>query len=168
MHIKSLLAACLLAVLPGLPAWAQGLDAPTGRVLLEVSGEIAATNDAAGALFDEAMLRALDWQEVETHTSFTTGLQKFAGPSLSAVLGAVGAEGVTLKATAVNDYFVEIPVSHAQEHSVILAMEMNGEKMRLRDKGPIWVVYPQSEEEVPFKRFDNEMIWQLNRLHIQN
>jgi hypothetical protein len=145
---------------------ATELPAPDGRIVLMVDGAIERTNSGVSAAFDESMLRGLDWREVETYTSFTEGPQRFAGPTLASLLAAVGAQGERMTATAINDYFVEIPVRHAAEHDVILAMEMNGKRMRIRDKGPIWVVYPLSEAEAGRKPFDTEMIWQLNRIEV--
>lgn len=148
-------------------ALAAPLPEPQGQVLLEVSGEIGATNGDS-ARFDLDMLRALDWREIETFTSFTSGPQRFAGPTLASLLQAVEAQGVRIHATAINDYFVEIPVVHAAQHDVLLAVEMNGKRMRVRDKGPIWVVYPLSEEAARAKPFDTEMIWQLTRISVLN
>ncbi|MEM8980889.1 MAG: molybdopterin-dependent oxidoreductase [Pseudomonadota bacterium] len=143
------------------------LAVPEGRVLLTVSGSISTTNTDESAVFDRAMLQQLDWREIETHTSFTQGPQVFAGPTLSSLLEAVGSDGALLTATAVNDYAVEIPAEHAEAHNVILAMDMNGKPMRIRDKGPIWVVYPLGAADAARKPFDNEMIWQLNRIAVQ-
>jgi len=143
------------------------LAMPEGRVLLTVSGAISESNSDGAAMFDREMMQSLDWQEIETYTSFTTGQQAFAGPTLSSLLEAVGASGSVLTATAVNDYAIEIPISHADAHDVILAMDMNGKPMRVRDKGPIWVVYPLSETDAEKKPFDNQMIWQLDRLSVQ-
>lgn len=168
MKLKALLAAGLLAaasLLNPAPARAD-LPTPSGPVILTVSGAITETNGDGVARFDREMLKALDWREIETFTSFTSGPQRFAGPTLASLLEAVGAQGSRLNATAINDYFVEIPVAHASEHDVLLAMEMNGKPMRIRDKGPIWVVYPLSEEEAAGKPFDTEMIWQLNRIEV--
>jgi len=164
----------LLASVPlmGRKAWAASgkylsLAAPSGPVLLEVDGAISHTNVAERAIFDREMLTNLDWVEVDCYTSFTQGLQRFAGPTLMSLLETVGANGVMLHATAINDYSVEIPLSHAKLHGVILAMEHNGTPMRVRDKGPIWVVYPLKEREAQSKKFDTEMIWQLARLTVQ-
>lgn len=164
---KSVFLAGALALAAAMPA-AADLTAPEGRVVLEVSGGIANTNGEGVAQFDLAMLEGLEWQEIETYTSFTEGMQTFAGPTLASLLEAVGADGSTMTATAINDYFVEIPTAHADLHNVILAAEMNGKRMRIRDKGPLWVVYPLSEEEAAKKPFDTEMIWQLNRLEIKD
>ena len=144
----------------------SALEAPQGAPVLTVTGAIADHNAEGAALFDMAMLRALDWREIETHTSFTTGPQRFAGPTLASLLDALGVTGGTLRATAINDYSVTIPVSHARDHDVLLAMEHDGKPMRVRDKGPIWIVYPLSEEAAALQTFDSEMIWQLVRLEI--
>ncbi|KNG91985.1 molybdopterin-dependent oxidoreductase [Pseudaestuariivita atlantica] len=166
MKLKSWVAAGALFLVSTGAAIAANLTAPEGPVILEVSGEIANLNGDGVAQFDMAMLRQLDWREIETYTSFTTGMQSFAGPTLASLLAAVGAEGDRLNATAINDYFVEIPVADADAHNVILAAEMNGKRMRIRDKGPIWVIYPLSEAEAAKKPFDTEMIWQMNRLEV--
>lgn len=147
-------------------AVADDLPAPTGPVVLTVSGAIANTNGDGAARLDRDMLRQLDWREIRTFTSFTDGEQMFEGPTLSSLLAYVGASGTMLNATAVNDYFVQIPVAHADDHDVILAMTQGGVEMSVRNKGPIWVVYPQSEKEAQLKQFDNEMIWQLVALDV--
>ncbi len=148
-------------------AWTSPLQSPTDRPILVVSGAISNANTSDKAAFDHAMLRNLDWVEVETFTSFTDGAQVFAGPTLQSVLDAVGARGETLHASAINDYTVQIPVAHAQQHEVILAVEHNGRPMRIRDKGPIWVVYPLSEAAAAMRPFDGEMIWQLTRIRVE-
>jgi hypothetical protein len=80
---------------------------------------------------------------------------------------AIGTETGTLLATAINDYTVEIPLSDATEGGPILAMRMNGEIMSLRDKGPLWVIYPYDQNaayrsEVTYSR----SIWQLDRIEV--
>lgn len=145
----------------------QALDAPTGRVLLTVSGAISATNAEGIAEFDRDMLEALQWREIESFTAFTEGPQKFAGPTLRSLLDALGVSGGTLLATAVDDYTLEIPVSDADEFSVILALSHNGKSMRVRDKGPIWVVYPATEEQAAQRKFYVSMIWQLVSIEVR-
>lgn len=167
MNMFRSLTIILSLVVAGVAGAAQ-LPEPDGRTLLTVSGEISTTNAEGAAVFDTDMLRNLEWVEVETFTSFTQGPQRFAGPTLASLLEAVGATGTRLNATAINGYFVEIPVEHAELHGVILAMEQNGKPMRIRDKGPIWVVYPLNEAEAQEKPFDTEMIWQLDRVEVLN
>lgn len=148
-------------------AVAEPLPAPDGPVILTISGNIKHHNGDGMARFDREMLEDLDWQQVRTFTSFTEGEQVFGGPRLDALLNRVGASGEHLHATAINDYTVAIPVGHAAAHDVLLAMDWNGEQMRIRTKGPIWVVYPLEEADAKAQKFDPEMIWQLDRIRIE-
>ncbi|QFS83726.1 Oxidoreductase molybdopterin binding domain protein [Roseivivax sp. THAF40] len=149
----------------GSAALAADLAQPEGDVILTVSGELAATNVGDTAQFDRAMLEELGLVTITTSTIWTEGEQEFSGPSLKALTDLLGIEEGTLTATAVNDYAVEIPVSDAVEDGPILALDRNGEPMSVRDKGPIWVVYPYDanpdyQSEVHYSR----SIWQLDRL----
>ena len=159
------LLALVLAVTCTVPV-ARALEMPEGRVVLTVSGNIDVTNDGDVARFDIDMLRALDWREITTFTAFTNGPQQFAGPTLSSLLDALGVEEGTLRARAVNDYSVEIPVAHAAAHDVLIAAEHGGKPMRVRDKGPLWIVYPQSEAKAQDNTFNTEMIWQLTEIEV--
>jgi hypothetical protein len=167
IHFKGLVAAAAATISFSMAATAEQLPMPTGEVILTVSGAIGKTNSQAGAKFDLDLLRALQWVEVNTFTSFTDGMQTFEGPRLSSLLDFVAASGTIIGASAINDYFVDIPVTHAENQGVVLAIFQNGKEMTVRDKGPIWVIYPQSEEEAKLKRFDNEMIWQLISMEIR-
>lgn len=142
-----------------------GQPAP-GDVVLTVSGVI---DHRHAVTFDREMLRALDWEEVQTFTKWTEGPQRFSGPRLSAVLEAVGARGVRLKAVALNDYTVEIPVTDAAAHHVILAIEHEGQTMGVRQKGPVWIIYPHgSQARAEASTFSHRMIWQMTHLMILN
>ncbi|KPD10325.1 hypothetical protein [Phaeobacter sp. 11ANDIMAR09] len=167
IHFKRLVAVAAAIMSFSMTATAEQLPMPTGEVILTVSGAIGKTNTQAGAEFDLDLLKALEWEEVKTFTSFTDGMQTFEGPRLSSLLDFVSASGTTIGASAINDYFVDIPVTHAENQAVILAVLHNGKAMTVRDKGPIWVIYPQSEEEAKLKKFDNEMIWQLISMEIR-
>lgn len=164
--LPKFLTTLFLALALAVPAARAELAAPEGRVLLTVSGNIARTNAAGAARFDRAMLEALDWREVETFTSFTEGPQRFAGPTLASVLAAVEADGGTLTVTALNDYAVSFPLALAADHPVLLAMDHAGRPMRIREKGPIWIVFPLTEAEAAAAPFDNQMVWQLAKMHV--
>ncbi|WP_412551810.1 oxidoreductase [Shimia sp. MIT910701] len=167
IHFKRLVAVAAAIMSFSMTATAEQLPLPAGEVILTISGAIGKTNTQAGAEFDLDLLKALEWEEVNTFTSFTDGMQTFEGPRLSSLLDFVSASGTTIGASAINDYFVDIPVTHAENQGVILAVLHNGKAMTVRDKGPIWVIYPQSEDEAKLKKFDNEMIWQLISMEIR-
>ena len=146
-------------------ATAQNLATPEGEIILTVSGALDTTNDGETAVFDLEMLQALDSTTIKTTTIWTDGTQVFQGVSLKVLLQKLGVEGGLLRATAINDYTVEIPVSDAVAGGPILAYLLNGESMSVRDKGPLWVIYPYDAKadyrsEVIYSR----SIWQLDRI----
>ena len=66
-----------------------------------------------------------------------------------------------------HDYAVEIPVSDSVEDGPILAYELNGAPMSVRDKGPLWLVYPYDQNpEYRSEVIYSRSIWQLDRIEV--
>ena len=150
-------------------AGADTLQVPTGDVVLSVTGNIATTNNGDAAEFDEAMLRALGETTFETTTIWTDGVQTFTGVSLKTLLDALGVEGGTLEAKALNDYAVEVPVSDAVDGGPIIAYARNGKPMSIRDKGPLWIVYPfDTNPDYASETIYSRAIWQLDRIDVRD
>lgn len=146
----------------------QTLALPRGDVVLSVSGKIRDNNQAGKALFDMAMLQALPQQSFTTQTPWDKEPLHFSGPLLRDVLSRVGASGTRIKAIALNDYQVEIPVEDAQRFDVIVALRMNGKPMPVRTRGPLFIIYPfDARAELRSFRYYERSIWQLRALHIE-
>jgi hypothetical protein len=161
--LRPVLAALAFAAAPAL--YAAELAAPTGEVLLTVSGDITVTNAGDTAVFDLAMLQEIGGERIETTTIWTDGTQEFTGVSLKVLLDLLEIEAGTLSATAINDYAVEIPVSDAVDNGPIVAYLRNGEEMSVRDKGPLWVVYPyDANSDYNTETIYSRSIWQLDRI----
>lgn len=125
------------------------------------------THDGQTTTFDRDALTALGTEVVETTTIWTEGPQTFGGVSLLRVMQEIGAQEGVLRATAINDYTVEIPVSDAVENGPILAITLNGEEMSVRDKGPLWVIYPyDSDADYRSEVIYSRSIWQLDRIEL--
>jgi hypothetical protein len=63
---------------------------------------------------------------------------------------------------------VEVPAADAEIADVIVAYRMNGEYMRVRDKGPMWLIYPlTSQPELDTEATHAKMIWQLKSLELR-
>jgi hypothetical protein len=167
--LAALLACCTPPVAALLPATApHALPPPRERVVLSVSGRIHRTNVAGRVDFDMAMLAALPQRTVVTHTPWHQGAQTFAGPLLRDLLGLAGADGRTLVAVALNDYRCEIPADDGVQFDVLLARLHNGEAMRIRDKGPLFIVYPfDSDPQLRSERYYARSAWQLRSLIVQ-
>lgn len=163
----SALRACVLAALMIPTVALAELAPPKERVVLTVTGAISQTNGDGIAQFDMEMLKALPVTEFSTATIWTKGTLTFTGVSLKTLMDHVGAEGSALRGYAINDYSVEIPADDATADSAIIAYAVDGNAMSVRDKGPLWVVYPYDSSssfrtEVVYSR----SIWQLNRIEV--
>jgi hypothetical protein len=161
-----------LALLPLLPLSvvraAEPLAAPQGPVILLISGNIGVTNTPEGAAFDRQMLIDLGQSELQTTTPWTDGVQVFEGVLARAVIERVEGQGVSVKAAALNDYTVEVPMDDFLNYDVLLATKMNGEEMQVSDKGPVWIVYPRDDvPELQNRNLNDRWVWQLKSLHVQ-
>lgn len=166
MRKNALFVACLLAIAPS-AALAGALDMPTGPVLLTVTGQISNTNTTGSAQFDLAMLDALSQHTIETETPWYDNAQSFSGPLGSALLDAVGAEGTTVTVTALNDYSADIPVADFREYPVILASRINGKELSIRDKGPLFVIYPFDAEPSLYNEvYFGRSVWQITAINV--
>ena len=125
------------------------------------------THGGEATEFDMPALEAMEADEFETTTIWTEGPQTFKGVPLAALLDNLGVTEGTVKATAINDYAVEIPVEDAIEGGPIIAYRLNGDLMSVRDKGPLWVVYPyDSDDAYQTEVIYSRSIWQLDRIEI--
>ncbi len=160
---RGFLAAGLTLLTPASGVLAQS----TGKSLLTV------TDPSGGVIaFDEASLGTLPWHEIMTHTRWTDGPQLFRGPYLKDVLIRSGRtrpeiEGRDLRMRALNEFEVTVPAGDAWAYDPILAREMNGERMRIRDKGPLWLIYPRDDDPaLQNPLIDERWIWQLAEIMI--
>ena len=164
-----LMAACLaLAVQLGIgTAAAADLPRPEGPVILTVSGQIAHANAGGRAEFDLEMLRRLGTHGFTTATIWTEGTSRYEGVPLRAVLDRVGASGGTITAVALNDYSVSFPLAEVTAEAPMLAFLRDGAPMSVRDKGPLWVLYPfDSDPAWRSEQTYSRSVWQLDRLRI--
>ncbi|MCE0800477.1 molybdopterin-dependent oxidoreductase [Buttiauxella sp. A2-C1_F] len=148
--------------------WAGEFARPAGKVLLTLSGNIENTNEAGKAVFDIASLEKLGMVSFQTTSPWYDGRTTFTGIPLQKLMDYVGAKGSVVKVTALNDYTTEIPLSDFKKYNVILALKINGEYMRIRDKGPLFVVYPyDSIPELNNQIYYSRSAWQVSRMNIE-
>lgn len=150
------------------PCAAEPLAPPSGEVVLTVTGAIDVHNAAAAAAFDLGLLATLGEAQFRSTTIWTEGEREFSGTPLKALLDRLGVEGGTLRAIALNDYQVEIPVADVTETAPLLAWQIDGTTLTPRNRGPIWVVYPYDSD--PAYRTDliyARSIWQLTHIDVR-
>lgn len=154
--------------LPGRPARAGTLPAPQGNVILTISGKIANTNaEGQTAAFDRAALEAMGLSSFTTRTPWYPNPVTFEGVPAARVMEAVGAAGTTATAVALNDYSTEIPLSDFTRYNVLFALKRDGSYMPVRDKGPIFIVYPYDTDPILHSRaYYGRSAWQVSRITI--
>jgi hypothetical protein len=168
MLTRRFFARCLAASLvwPGVSA--QALDRPNGPVVLTVTGRVRNPNAGDRAEFDMAMLERLPQHSFVTRTPWFGSARKFTGPMLRDVLAACGAQGSNLRAVALNDYRVDLPFEDTQRHPVLLARLLDDVPMAVRDKGPLFIIYPfDSSAELRSTVYYSRSAWQLKTIDVQ-
>lgn len=164
VRLASSLAVLLIAAAPSL---GEDFAQPAGKPILKVDGAITSMNAGDAALFDLAMLDALPQHTVKATTPWFDGEHEFTGVVIEDLLASLGASGENVTVTALNDYSAEIPLQELKDYPVILASRVDGEELSVRDKGPLFVIYPFDENpdlynEVIFSR----SVWQVAGLTV--
>ena len=136
-----------------------------GPIILTIERVAFDTDMSTGLKFDLRGLEALGVTEVATTTIWTDGVQRFEGVSLKVLADVLNVTEGGFEAWAANDYLAEIPITDAVENGPIIAYRLNGAEMSLREKGPLWLIYPYDSDP----RYRSEVIysrsvWQLDRI----
>jgi len=112
-----------------------------------------------------AELERMPQVQLVTATPFLPGRPTFQGVLLRDLLKAAGLSAPKLVMTALNDYRVEVPASDARDYDVIVAYKVDGKYMRVRDKGPFWLIYPlDGHPELQNEATATKMIWQIKTI----
>jgi len=154
------LMAMSLALLALLAAPAMAADA---RPILSLT-------DKAGRVqqFSYESLEQMPATSFRTNTPWTEGAVEFEGVAVSDFLAAAGVEAVTLKASALNDYNASFTLEEAEKYGAIIAYKIDGQHFGVRDKGPLWLIYPMDKDKVlTTDHFINHMVWQLDALTVE-
>jgi hypothetical protein len=168
--MRPLIGFIFLAIAHGIsgPSYAaEPLPVPKGPVVLTVSGKIEQTNGNGVALFDMEMLEALGKASFSTKWELSDVPQLFEGFPLRELLERVGAQGKSLKASALNDYVAVVPTEDLRFEPII-ATKVDGRMLTIRDKGPLWIAYPRDfHKSLQDPRYDGRWVWQLSKIHVE-
>ncbi|MBE9399541.1 molybdopterin-binding oxidoreductase [Pontibacterium sp. N1Y112] len=123
------------------------------------------THGEASEQYSLKQLDAFPQHVYETKTPWTSR-HSFSGPLLKDVMyksGLVSPRAIT--ARALNDYIVDIDLILMEKYPVLLATRMDGNPMRIRNKGPIWILFPLDQfPELNTMEVHGQMVWQLEKL----
>lgn len=115
-----------------------------------------------------ADFEALPQTEVRTQTPWTKGVHVYRGVLLRDLAKVYGLKSREVKAVAINDYWAAVPLEDADKYPVLLADKQDGKALTLRNKGPVWIIYPLSDHpELNKELYHSRMVWQLTALESQ-
>lgn len=157
--IRGLVLGLALAVAPGL-AWAQ-----SEPIILTIDGAI---GGGVPVELTRTQLEAIGAASITTTTPWHEGTPQFEGVPMSALLEHVNATGEMADVLALNDYRTSIPVSDFTQYPVLLALKQDGEYMSVRDKGPMFIIYPFDDfDELRADIYYSRSAWQVRRITIK-
>lgn len=147
---------------------ASTTSAPEDKVVLTISGKIGSNGQGEAQKFSIADLEKLGSQTIETTTPWYDGRMRFEGVSFNTLFDKVNAQGQTVKVVALNDYTISVPVDDLKKNNAILAYKRNGNLMPVRDKGPLFIIYPyDSKPELNNQIYYARSAWQVARIIVQ-
>jgi hypothetical protein len=170
---------CVLALLSSMVAWPAASQTPPTEVLLTVTGKgvkrvadkgapaTESTTAAEVAEFTLAALAAMPQHTITTKAPWHDGVRSYSGPLLRDVLAAAQAQASAARFIALNDYKIDMPLEDAALYPVVLAIRLDGKPMLVRDKGPLFVMYPfDKHPELAKTKYFSRCVWQLNRIEL--
>ena len=139
--------------------------AQSDPVILTIDGKIAG---GVPLDFTSAQLEAIGSASVVTSTPWHEGTPTFEGVSMDALLAHVGATGDVAEVLALNNYRTTIPLEDFAEYPVLLALKQDGEYMTVRNKGPLFIIYPFDDfDELRTDLYYSRSAWQVRSITIK-
>ncbi|PWQ96519.1 hypothetical protein [Leucothrix arctica] len=116
----------------------------------------------------ETSLLGLPQQQFKTHHSWSAEAETFTGPLLEDIIKIACGDATKINLKALNDYSVDVDFTIAKSFRPIVAHSINGSRLSVRDKGPLWIMVPSDDLKVVSKEVDGMLIWQLSDITILN
>jgi len=151
-----------------LPAHATEPAPAPARPLLTLIGNLQQRNTPEGLALDLAALEKLPSLSFSTRTPWYPQPRKFTGVRLRDLLAAAGARGTVVRAVALNDYRVDIPIDDVNATDAMVAWLLDDKPMSVRDKGPLVIIYPFDDRpELRTAIHYGRAVWQLRSIEIR-
>ncbi|GAA3942606.1 hypothetical protein [Litoribacillus peritrichatus] len=117
---------------------------------------------------NQSEFHALTNQSLVTITPWTDEPHTFQGATLASLLKHFKIEGKIAKAKALNDYVVEIDLQKAIAANAFVVSHIDNQPMRVRNKGPFWIIFPWSEQpELNDRQYQDWSIWQMIEINVE-
>jgi hypothetical protein len=157
-----LLISTTLLFTAAIPSVALAQSAP---VILTIDGKI---SGGVPIDFTASELEAIGSDQIVTATPWHEGTPVFEGVPMETLLSHVGAEGEEADVLALNNYRTTIPLTDFMTYPVLLALKQDGQYMSVRNKGPLFIIYPFDDfEELRTDLYQSRSAWQVRSITIK-
>jgi hypothetical protein len=115
----------------------------------------------------ESELKNYKQMSFSSKTPWYPEIKKFDGISFRDVLEkAKIKENSKLQIVAWNNFEVEVPAEDGYKYKTILTTHINGKRITLRDKGPLFLMYPLDDNPIlNTGMYFNRSAWQIKEIH---
>lgn len=144
------------------------LPAPTGDIILTVTGKIGTKNGADNIVMDRDMIESVGQVEYKVTDPFETKDYVYRGPLMSDLLDLwkVGSDATTLQVVALDDYVVKVPIADIRKYPVLFALQQDGQYMPVSTRGPAMLVFPYNNFEFNQTVYNDYWAWQIKAIDI--
>jgi hypothetical protein len=171
MWLKTFIVLASLVILPAQftsPAGACHPKIDVQSAILTIDGLIQGCDGRFEVRFDLAALKSLPARDIKTRNPWDKGLVHYRGVLLRDLADDVGANGSVLTITALDDYRADLPIADIRRHDILLAYERNGATMSVRERGPLFVVFPfTTQPELETEARYAQSVWQVSRITVK-
>ncbi|MGF1765018.1 molybdopterin-dependent oxidoreductase [Aliivibrio kagoshimensis] len=121
-------------------------------------------NDETSLSFTE--LTSLPSASITTDLPWTPDVNTYTGVPLIELLRSEGIEDAkAVILYGLNDYAAVVQMSDVKKYNPIIAYYKNSKPMKVRDKGPYWLIFPLDQyEELNTAYYYTQMVWQLEKV----
>jgi hypothetical protein len=162
--MKRYIAFAALLLLAGINT-ASSESETSSKVILSIE---TAANPGKTIHFTRAELEKIGMATIRTSTPWHDGAQVFEGVPLANLMSAAGIRGNRLNILALNKYRSELPFEDLEKYKPILALKRGGQYMEVKDKGPLFIMYPFDEKpEIKTEQYYGRAAWQVRSMTVE-
>lgn len=148
----------------------DAIPAPTGAVILTITGDISAKNSGDTLELDMATLEKFGVVKYDIDDPWTKTKVNYSGVLLSDFLKIIGASSSAenIHIVALDDYAVTITITEAQKWPVLIATQSNGEYMSVAENGPTRIIFPFGRySDVEVVLYQDLSIWSIKSIEVK-
>ncbi|GAB4485321.1 MAG: hypothetical protein OHK0010_03930 [Anaerolineales bacterium] len=148
----------------------DAIPAPSGEVILTVSGAISAKNNGDTLQLDMPTLEKFGLVSYDENDPWLSAKNTYSGVLMSDFLKIIGVDSAatTVKFTALDDYVVELSIADLQKWPVLLATQTNGAYMTPENNGPTRIIFPFDQyPEIDQVKYKDLWIWNIKSIEVK-